>query len=257
VQIMGVEGPMARCVADVWLGLTAMSGRDARDPWWTPAPFLNEEKGAARRVAVVVDPAAEGVHPQVARGVKRAAEFLQAAGYEVEETAPPLVAEAAHVWRTVVLGELLTLFAPKVHDIAGPALLRAFEHYRAAMPPLSLESYMTALAERRRILHEWRLFFERYALVVGPVGTEPPTAPDGDIESVERTAEVIHAYRLAVAVNALGLPAAVVPVGVDEGLPQVVQLIGAPFAEMTCLETAEAIERQAGVLTPLDPRGTS
>lgn len=59
------------------------------------------------------------------------------------------------------------------------------------------------------------LFFERYALVVGPVGTEPLTAPDGDIESVERTTEVIHAYRLTVAVNVLGLPSAVVSVGVD------------------------------------------
>lgn len=154
---------MARSVADVRLGLEAMSGRDARDPWGMPAPFLNGDKDAAQRVAVVVDPAAGGVHPQVARGVRRAAEFLQAAGYRVEETEPPLVAEAAHVWRTVTLGELLTLFAPKVRDIAGPALLRTFEHYRVAMSALTLEAYMTAFAERRRILHEWRLFFERYS----------------------------------------------------------------------------------------------
>jgi len=57
-----------------------------------------------------------------------------------------------------------------------------------------------------------------------------------------------------VAVNALGLPSAVVPVGVAEGLPQVVQLIGPPFEELRCLAAAEAIERQVEPLTPIDPR---
>jgi amidase len=45
----------------------------------------------------------------------------------------------------------------------------------------------------------------------------------------------------------------VVPVGVGGGLPQVVQIIGPPFAEMRCLAVAEAIEEQVKPLTPIDP----
>src|SRR4051812_10266512 len=37
-QLMSVQGPLARSVRDVRLGLAAMAQRDARDPWWTPAP---------------------------------------------------------------------------------------------------------------------------------------------------------------------------------------------------------------------------
>ncbi|HXU56593.1 MAG TPA: amidase family protein, partial [Casimicrobiaceae bacterium] len=38
-QLMSVQGPLARTVADVRLGLAAMSARDPRDPWWVPAPL--------------------------------------------------------------------------------------------------------------------------------------------------------------------------------------------------------------------------
>src|ERR1700694_5485607 len=38
-QLMSVQGPLARSVADVRLGLVAMAARDPRDPWWTPAPL--------------------------------------------------------------------------------------------------------------------------------------------------------------------------------------------------------------------------
>ena len=55
---------------------------------------------------------------------------------------------------------------------------------------------------------------------------------------------------MTVVVNALGLPAVTVPVGISEGLPQVVQIIGPPFAEMRCLAAAEALEAQVKPLTP-------
>lgn len=38
-QISAVSGPLARTIGDLRLALTAMSGFDARDPWWVPAPL--------------------------------------------------------------------------------------------------------------------------------------------------------------------------------------------------------------------------
>ncbi len=112
---------------------------------------------------------------------------------------------------------------------------------------------MHAFARRRKVLRDWLDFFTRYDLIVAPVGTEPPLPSDADVQSLEQTLASIESFRMTVAVNALGLPAAVVPVGLSQGLPQVVQIIGPPFAEMRCLAAAELIEGQVESLTPIEP----
>src|SRR3954467_2778570 len=38
-QISAVSGPLARTIGDLRIALAAMSGKDARDPWWVPAPL--------------------------------------------------------------------------------------------------------------------------------------------------------------------------------------------------------------------------
>lgn len=253
IQLMEVQGPMARRVSDVRLGLQAMSGRDWHDPWWVPAPLeaRNEDKPI---VALVVDPAGGGVDQQVALGVKHAGELLGNAGYQVEEIEPPSVSEAADIWRMICIGELLTHLEPAVKDICGPLLLRTLDHYRAALPNFSTENYNNAFAQRENVLRDWLGFMERYQLIVAPVSTEPPLMTDADIESPDATLSVIDSFRMTVAINALGLPAAVVPVGIEDHFPQVVQIIGAPFEEMRCLAAAEAIEMQVEPLTPINPQ---
>ena len=59
---------------------------------------------------------------------------------------------------------------------------------------------------------------------------------------------------MMVAISALSLPSAVIPLGIKDNLPQAVQIIGPAFAEMDCLAAAEAIENQIEVITPIDPR---
>jgi amidase len=56
------------------------------------------------------------------------------------------------------------------------------------------------------------------------------------------------------AVNALGLPAVAVPVGIARGLPQSVQVIGPRYREDVCLDAAAALEERVGIFTPIDPR---
>ena len=49
-QISAVSGPLARTIADLRIALAAMSGWDARDPWWVPAPLEGPEAEARRAV---------------------------------------------------------------------------------------------------------------------------------------------------------------------------------------------------------------
>jgi len=71
------------------------------------------------------------------------------------------------------------------------------------------------------------------------------------------TREVVESFRMTVVVNALNLPAVTAPVGVSEGMPQAVQIIGPPFAEMRCLAAAEALKARVDALTPRASRTES
>ena len=53
-QISAVSGPLARTIGDLRIALAAMSGKDARDPWWVPAPL--EGPAMPKRAAVCFRP---------------------------------------------------------------------------------------------------------------------------------------------------------------------------------------------------------
>src|SRR6201999_1248619 len=67
-QISAVSGPLARTVGDLRLALAAMSGFDARDPWWVPAPL--EGPDMPKRAAMCLHPDGLETAPEVeaARG---------------------------------------------------------------------------------------------------------------------------------------------------------------------------------------------
>jgi len=252
-QLMNVNGHLARTVRDLRLGLAAMAPGDWHDPWWAPVS-LDDEGVAPHRIALVVEPGGSVMTEQVLSGVKAAGAMLADAGYTVDERNPPDLEEAAEIWRVICLGELQMELEPAVREIIGPTLRKAFDAYKQFLPGFKPEMILDALARRRRVLRNWMEFFEDYPLVVAPVGTEPPNARDEDISSFERNREVVESFRMTVIGNALGLPAVTVPVGVGEGMPQVVQIIGPPFAEMRCLAAATALEARVEPLTPIDPR---
>jgi amidase len=89
---------------------------------------------------------------------------------------------------------------------------------------------------------------------LGPVATIQAFPVGWDIAGKAQVLELMHSMRLTISVNFLGLPSVAVPVGLADGLPQAVQIISPRYREDLCLDAAEAIERQVGVLTPIDPR---
>ncbi len=251
-QLFGVQGPMARHVADVRLALSVMSGFDARDPWWVPAPLNGPAVNGPIKVAVTKDPGGLGVDTAVAEGIDKAAQALADAGYIVEEVEPPMIVEAHTMWGNLAITEISTLVLPLVQPILSADALIFLELAAELYPPLDLVGYAFTLADRNRIAREWSLFLTEYPIVLGPVSTNLPFAVGADLEK-ESLTEFMNSLRLTTAMNLIGFPAAVVPVGVAGGLPLGVQIIGARYREDMCLDAAEAVEQALGLITPIDP----
>jgi amidase len=251
-QLMAVQGPMARHVADLKLAFSLLAGREPRDPLSVPAPLEGPPVASPLRVAVCVDPAGAGVDPAVAEGVRRAADTLADAGFDVVEAEPPSVAEAVEVWRRVLTADLDQL-RPLVWDLMSEGARRFLElnEERGAVPS-SQQVFLDHYA-RVRIGQEWQRFAAEHPVTLGPVWSTPPFEVGYDIAGVDEAADVIRRMRLVVAVNVVGAPAVVVPVGVADGLPQGVQLIADRWREDLCLEVADVLEDALGVLTPIDP----
>jgi amidase len=253
-QLMSVQGPLARRVADVRLGLAAMASRDPRDPWWAGAALEGPPLVRPIRVALTVDPSCHGVNRAVAGAVRAAGLALAEAGYAVDEVEPPAVDAVAANWATIVFNEMRHMTLAYIQKHGGEDLNRCTELILSGVPEVDVDTYMRALAERTRHIREWMLFMERYALVVGPVSTEPPFEVGFDVKDGETTARVLRAQRLLVAVNLLGFPAVAVPCGLGDGVPLGVQVIAGRYREDLCLDAAEVIEARHGLPTPIDPR---
>src|SRR6202045_3098110 len=102
-QISAGSGPLARNIGDIRIALAAMSGFDARDTWWVPAPL--EGPAMPKRAAMCLHPDGLETVPEVKAAVVDAGKRLQRAGWTVEEIAdtPPL-REPAELQTKIWLG---------------------------------------------------------------------------------------------------------------------------------------------------------
>src|SRR5499425_240126 len=111
-QLMSVQGAICREVKDVRLATRIMAQRDARDPWWVPAPFDGEPVPAPIRVAYTKNSHGYPMHPEIAVALDCTARQLAAAGYQVEEVEPPPITEPARAWFSVAVAEMKATVFP-------------------------------------------------------------------------------------------------------------------------------------------------
>ncbi len=251
-QLMLTHGPMARHVGDVRDALRVVMGSDPRDPYALDAPL--EGPPRAKRVALVPEPAGGATHADISNGVRAAGRALEAQGYEVDEVSPPMLEEAYFAWIELWYWGLENHW-PSIKHMLGDDGRRFLELTTVDMGQRSSGSLSSMQQRRYTIGVAFQQFFDRYPIIVGPTWSQPPFALGWDISSMENAFAVSEMFRFVLPANVLGLPAACVASGLANGLPMGVQVIASRFREDLCLDAAEAIEREMGVLTPIDPRG--
>jgi len=248
-QFMSSQGPLAREVADLRLGLEVMARRDARDPWWVPAPLRGPTSASPIKVALAKVPDDMTTDPRVMALIAKAADDLADAGYLVEAVELPDLSGTWRLWCDIISTEIATLQLTQMYEVGSPALKTAMDGLLDMATILDLEGYMKAIAYRTRILRQWMALLETWPVILAPLSVKPAPKVNADLVGGEalRT-HMWNDLRFCSAINVLGLPAAVVPAGLVDGHPVGVQLIASRYREDLCLDAAAAIESRVGVL---------
>jgi amidase len=245
-QMAATQGPLARTVADLRLGLAAMSGGDARDPWWVPAPLAFPDLPGNRRVALFAGTAQHKADAAVADALQRAAGWLQDAGYIVEAAEPPQFDAAAALWLDVLMNEAAGSMQREIERAGDRAIRNAYRSMLVHTPRRDKDGFVQAMAMRTTMLREWGRFFERYPVLLMPVSFALPFPVDRDQQGADVMADILRAQSPLVSTAILGLPGLSVPVGLAHGVPVGVQLVAGRFREDLCLAAGEVIEARAG-----------
>lgn len=255
-NLAAVQGPLARSIRDLRLGLGAMAARDPRDPWWVPVPERPRRHAAPIRVALFVP---EGTTPPVADALRLAATWLAEAGYEVVEASPPNFAEAHQLWLDLLSTENLFGTRETARTYGDTVLNNMVDAMALAGNALDLAGFIAGLARRNAILRNWLAFFEHTPLILMPVSLEPAMDREADRKPAAELRPLIDAFAPLNATAILGLPGLSVPVGFmpsPDGtgrVPLGVQIVGGRYEEATMLDAGAAIEARVGPTLPVDP----
>jgi amidase len=237
VRILSVLGPMARDLDGLELALGVIAGPDGRDGDVPPVPLGRRPRRPLQDLRLAVAPTLPGatVASAVRQQVERVAAQAADAGARVQERLPVLDWEALHELYGALMGAVTGLFDPE-------AELRDEQR--------TLAWYLDALERRDRFVAVWEDFYQDLdGLLVPPAMTTAFTHRDpGPIDVDGELVDYGGHGGLLVFCNLTGLPALVVPAGLDPaGLPVGVQVVGPRWSEPRLLGIARELER-AGVL---------
>ncbi|MBP0482576.1 amidase [Sagittula salina] len=256
---MGVEGPMARTVADVALFLDAMAGFEASCPLSHPGgaflAALDTDPGPIR-IAFSPDLDRLPVTAEIAGVHATALARVAAPDLTVEEIAPtfPGRDHAFRTFRALGMWTKSKLTPVRVSDRFKPTL-KANIAEGAVLTP---DDIATATITRTRLFATMQALFAQHDVLACPVtGLAPlPVAVEYPTEIAGTpTRDYLDWLSFAFLATLTGLPALSLPVGfTPAGLPVGLQLIGPPRGEARLLQVAQRLQQALGLPgTPIDP----
>jgi amidase len=248
---MGVQGPMAREVADAALLLSVLAGPDPRSPIALETPgaaFAVDLERDLTGLRVAWAPRLDGsmpFEPEVIATLEPAVKVFTELGCVVEEACPDLSGadEAFRVLRAWQFELGLGTVMDRHRDQIKPTVVANIEDGRR----LTGADVGRAEVLHTRLYHRVREFFERYDLLIAPVCQVLPFDADQEYPT-EIAGEAMTSYvdwmRSAYLISATGCPALSVPGGFSAGgLPVGLQVIGPHRADLAVLQAGHAFEQ--------------
>jgi Asp-tRNA(Asn)/Glu-tRNA(Gln) amidotransferase A subunit family amidase len=246
--LLGVIGPMARTIEDVYAMFKATAGWDSYDPMAVRTPVVSLEDAMAcgpLTIGYFEDDGRTKVTPETREAVRRAARTLEDAGHRVEFFRPSGLDRARELW-DLFFGEIGLALLGETLDGAEKALpiLKAYLSGKAPLPPLSALGLTHAWIDRDELRADFLRQMDSHRVLICPVTAVPAFRHGERSWKIDgTTVDYLDAMSYTQWFNLLGNPAAVVPVGKSpEGLPIGVQVVGRHYEEELVLAVARAIE---------------
>lgn len=256
-RLYSVDGPLARTIPDLRLAMDCMTLFDPRDPVYVPGRPAAPQASRPLKVALVRDVGIAPPTPPVEQALDRAAAWLSAAGYEVEEVEVPALAESFSLYWQLAFEEFRA-WMPAIDELGEDAIRQVMHDLDEVVrqmvgPGGSLAEFIAGHARRGTLIELLSVFMADYPLVLLPVSAEQAFEQHHDLGGVDAIRRLTTAHWPLASVPLLGFPALSVPTGVVSGLPVGVQVLGRRFGEEDILTAGEVIEARAGRITPIDP----
>jgi amidase len=161
----------------------------------------------------------------------------------------PDLAGTWKLWCDLIMTELSVLQEAQMRALGSADFKQTLDGFLKMATILNGRAYMEAIAYRSRIVRRWLAFLESYPVILTPLSVKRTPEVNADLSGDARVRSLFwNDLRFMSSVNVLGLPAAVVPIGMAEGNPIGVQLIASRYREDVCLNAAAAIEAKVGIM---------
>jgi len=250
--LLGVVGPMARCVADLKLLFEVIQGPDDGDPSAAPVPvrWPADEDLKTFRIGYFEDDDRTPVTAETREAVRTAAQALKGAGFQVERFLPEGLEEARQLWWKVfgVAGGMLLGPVTQGREEDLSPILKQFSDWVAAEAPHTGQTLLDTWMQRDQVRMQLFAQMRNYPVLLCPVASIPAFRHGERSWQIDgRTVQYLDAWSYTEWFNLLGTPAVVVPVGKSaEGLPIGVQISARPWQEELVLSVAAVVERECG-----------
>lgn len=247
-QLMAVQGPIARSIADVRGGLQVMSRRDLRDPLWVPPLDVRRDANAELTVGYAINPFSDKHDQAIETSMQTAVAAFKDSGATVREIDPPFAADLPALWGMLMFTETEALLRANVEANGSPEMWQYYQTFAASFEIADVTELLKAM--QRRIVYQraWAEMFSEVDVLLMPTSLQMPFRNNQDFEEPETLSDILAAQAPLLSINVLGLPSAALPTHLESGIPQGVQLIGPMHQDAFVLDAAERLESEVGTL---------
>lgn len=247
-QLMSVQGPIARSIADVRAGFEVMAEGDIRDPQWVPAPVKRRDAWGDLTVGYAINPFGGRVDTAVQSAMQTAVAGFTDAGATVREVELPFAADLSGLWGTLLFTETEALAREAIETQGSAEMWRYYQDFVALFEPTDAAGLLRAMQRRIVVQRAWAAMFADVDVVLLPTSLQRPFWNDQDFKTPESLSEIVGAQAPLLAINLLGLPSAALPTHLEDGVPLGVQLVGPLHQDEFVLGAAERLEQELGTI---------